>query len=160
MSKGPSEDDRKSIDASGFDALERSTGIGGFTLDDDSRHRLEWALFWARTSQAKKSQLDIANLIVELAVQYGRAANKSVLAQDPVASGKPAARAKDLDVTDSFFAFVKHALTFVPEIGRLADSELKQHLRRALAAASRQKDDPSSRMPPERRDELHIALAK
>jgi hypothetical protein len=159
MSEGPS-NDAKSIDAPGFDALERSTGIGGFKLDDDSRHRLEWALFWARTAQAKKSQVDIANLIVELAVQYGRAANKSVLLPNSAASGKPAGTAKDLDVTDSFFAFVKSALTFVPEAGQLADSELKRHLRRALAAAGRQKDDPSSRMPPERRDELNTALAR
>ena len=80
MSEGPAED-AKSIDASGFDALERATGIAGFTLDEDSRHRIEWALFWARTSQAKKEKTDIANLIVELAVQYARAANQSVLAK-------------------------------------------------------------------------------
>jgi hypothetical protein len=160
MSKDQPTDDPESVDASGFDALERSTGIAGFRLDDDSRHRLEWALFWARTGQAKKSQVDIANLIVELAVQYGRAANKSVLAHDNAASGKPAGKVKDLVVTDSFFAFVKSALAFVPEVGQLADTELKQHLRRALAAAGRQKDDPNARMPDERREELNIALAR
>lgn len=160
MNKGPM-DDSKSIDASGFEALERSAGIGGFKLDDDSRHRLEWALFWARTAQAKKSQVDIANLVVELAVQYGRAANKSVLVQGDTGSGKPGGgKTKELAVTDSFFAFVKNALTFVPEAGKLADPELRQHIRRALAAASRQKDDPNSRMPDERRDELNLALAR
>jgi hypothetical protein len=149
MTEGPA-DDAKSIDALGFDALERSTGIAGFKLDDDSRHRIEWALFWARTSQAKKEKTDIANLIVELAVQYSRAANQSVLAKD---EAKPAP-------TPSFSAFVRKAVGFVPEAGPLADAELGQHVRKALATAKRQKDDPKSKMPPERRDELNLALAK
>ena len=152
----PTNDDGKSIDPAGFEALERSTGIAGFKLDDDSRHRLEWALFWARTSQAKKAKVDIANLIVELAVQYGRAANASVLSAD--GAGK-AAKAKDA-AKKSFFDFVKNAVAFVPEAGRLPDAELEQHIRRALATARRQKDDPKSKMPPERRDELHLALGK
>ena len=149
MSEGPAED-AKSIDALGFGALERATGIAGFTLDEDSRHRIEWALFWARTSQAKKEKTDIANLIVELAVQYARAANQSVLAKD---EAKPAP-------TPSFFAFVRKAVDFVPEAGPLSDAELDQHVRKALSAAKRQKDDPKSKMPPERRDELNLALAK
>jgi hypothetical protein len=33
-------------------------------------------------------------------------------------------------------------------------------MRKALSAAKRQKDDPKSKMPPERREELHLALAK
>jgi hypothetical protein len=160
MSSGPS-DDAKSIDASGFDALERSTGISGFKLDEDSRHRLEWALFWARTGQAKKAEVDIANLIIELAVQYGRAARKSVLLPNPSPESKPRNKAKEPAFTDSFFAFVKHALTFVPEAGKqLMDQELREHVRRALAAAMRQKDDPKSRLPDERREELNTALAK
>jgi hypothetical protein len=158
MTEGPA-DDAKSIDAAGFDALERATGIGGFKLDDDSRHRIEWALFWARTNQAKKSQVDIANLIVELAVQYSRAANRSVLAKGDT-PGKSAGKAKGDAVTESFFVFVRKALEFVPEAGKLADAELDQHLRKALAAARRQKDDPKSKMPPERREELNLALAK
>lgn len=149
MSEGPAED-AKSIDAQGFEALERATGIEGFTLDEDSRHRIEWSLFWARTSQAKKEKTDIANLIVELAVQYARAASRSVLAKD---EAKPAP-------TPAFFAFVKKAVEFVPEAGPLADPELDQHVRKALASAKRQKDDPRSKMPPERRDELTLALAK
>ena len=149
MTEGPAED-AKSIDALGFDALERSTGIAGFKLDEDSRHRIEWALFWARTSQAKKEKTDIANLIVELAVQYSRAANQSVLAQG---EAKPAP-------TPSFSAFVRKAVDFVPEAGPLSDAELDQHMRKALATAKRQKDDPKSKMPPERRDELNLALAK
>ena len=149
MSEGPAED-AKSIDAAGFEALERASGISGFTLDEDSRHRLEWALFWARTSQAKKEKTDIANLIVELAVQYARAANQSVLAK---AEAKPAP-------TSSFFAFMRQAVEFVPEAGPLPDDELDQHVRKALATAKRQKDDPKSKMPPERRDELNLALAK
>ena len=149
MSEGPAED-AKSIDAQGFEALERASGISGFTLDEDSRHRLEWALFWARTSQAKKEKTDIANLIVELAVQYARAANQSVLAK---AEAKPAP-------TSSFFAFMRQAVEFVPEAGPLPDDELDQHVRKALSTARRQKDDPKSKMPPERRDELTLALAK
>ena len=149
MSEGPAED-AKSIDAQGFEALERASGISGFTLDEDSRHRLEWALFWARTSQAKKDKTDIANLIVELAVQYARAANQSVLAK---AEAKPAP-------TSSFFAFMRQAVEFVPEAGPLPDDELDQHVRKALSTARRQKDDPKSKMPPERRDELNLALAK
>ena len=149
MSEGPAED-AKAIDASGFDALERATGIAGFTLDEDSRHRIEWALFWARTNQAKKEKADIANLIIELAVQYAHAANQSVLAKDQT---KPAA-------TPSFFAFVRQAVAFVPEAGPLSDTDLDQHVRKALATAKRQKDDPKSKMPPERRDELNLALAK
>jgi hypothetical protein len=149
MTEGPAED-AKPIDAQGFDALERATGIAGFKLDEDSRHRIEWSLFWARTSQAKKEKTDIANLIVELAVQYARAANRSVLAKE---EPKPAA-------TPSFFAFVSKAVGFVPEAGPLSDAELDQHVRKALATAKRQKDDPKSKMPPERRDELTLALAK
>ena len=149
MSEGPA-DDAKPIDASGFDALERATGIEGFTLDEDSRHRIEWALFWARTGQAKKEKTDIANLIVELAIQYARAAKRSVLAKD---QAKPAP-------TPSFFAFVRTAVGFVPEAGPLADAELDLHVRKALSTARRQKDDPKSKMPPERRDELNLALAK
>jgi hypothetical protein len=152
----PTNEDGKAIDPAGFEALERSTGIAGFRLDDDSRHRLEWALFWARTSQAKKTNVDVANLIVELAVQYARAANASVVAAD--AAGK-AAKAKDA-ANKSFFDFVKNAVAFVPEAGRLPDAELEQHIRRALATARRQKDDPNSKMPAERRDELHLALGK
>jgi uncharacterized membrane protein len=161
MSKGPAEDagDSKSIDPSGFDALEQATGITSFKLDDDSRHRLEWALFWARTAQANKAQVDIANLTIELAVQYARAAQKSVLAPD-VASDKPASKSKEPAVTPSFFGFVRSALDFVPEAGKLSDTELRQHIRRALATARRQKDDAKSRMPDERREELHIALGR
>ena len=158
MIEGPAED-AKSIDAAGFEALERATGIGGFKLDDDSRHRLEWALFWARTGQAKKEKVDIANLIVELAVQYARAAKKPVLAK-PGEATKSAGKAKGDAVTESFFAFVKKAVAFVPEAGELPDAELDQHLRKALSGAKRQKDDPKSKMPPERRDELTLALAK
>ena len=149
MTEGPA-DDSKPIDAEGFDALERATGIDGFTLDEDSRHRVEWSLFWARTSQAKKEKTDIANLIVELAVQYARAANRSVLAKD---EAKPAP-------TPSFSAFVSKAVGFVPEAGPLSDADLDQHVRKALATAKRQKDDPKSKMPPDRRDELNLALAK
>jgi hypothetical protein len=149
MSEGPA-DDAKSIDAAGFEALQSATGIAGFTLDEDSRHRIEWALFWARTGQAKKEKTDIANLIVELAVQYARAANQSVLAK---AETKPAP-------TPSFFAFVRKAIDFVPEAGALSDAELDQHTRKALATAKRQKDDPKSKLPPDRRDELNLALAK
>ena len=156
MSEGPS-DDPKAIDPAGFAALERATGIDGFKLDEDSQHRIEWALFWARTAQAKKEKVDIANLIVELAVQYSRAANASVLAKgDDAKSGK----AKGDAVTQSFFGFARKAVEFVPEAGRLSDDELDQHMRKALAAAKRQKDDPKSKMPPERRDELNLALAK
>jgi len=155
MTEGP--DDPKSIDPAGFAALERATGIDGFKLDEDSRHRIEWALFWARTNQAKKAQADIGNLIVELAVQYARAANKSVLAKGPEA--KPG-KAKGDAVTDSFFGFARKAVEFVPEAGQLSDAELDQHMRKALSAAKRQKDDPKSKMPPERRDELNLALAK
>jgi hypothetical protein len=158
MTEGPA-DDAKSIDAQGFEALERATGILSFKLDEDSRHRIEWALFWARTGQAKKEKVDIANLIVELAVQYARAANTSVLAKSD-APAKPAGKAKGDAVTDSFFGFARKALEFVPEAGKLADAELDQHMRKALAAARRQKDDPNSKMPPERRDELNLALAK
>jgi hypothetical protein len=150
--------DARSIDASGFEALERATGIAGFTLDDDSRHRIEWAIFWARTGQAKKEKVDIANLIVELAVQYSRAAGKSVLAQgsDADKSGKT----KGDPVTDSFFGFVRKAVEFVPEAGKLSDAELDRHMRKALASAKRRKDDPKSKLPPERREELTLALAK
>jgi len=148
MSEGPAED-AKSIDPAGFEALERATGLGGFKLDEDSRHRIEWALFWARTSQAKKEKTDIANLIVELAVQYARAASQSVLAKG---EAKPAP-------TPSFFAFARKAVAFVPEAGELPDAELDQHMRKALSAAKRQKDDPKSKMPPERREELNLALA-
>jgi hypothetical protein len=155
MSRRPADDDSKAIDPSGFEALEQATGIAGFKLDDDSRHRLEWALFWARTSHANKAQIDVANLVVELAVQYARAAQRSVLA----AAAKPAAKATELAITASFFGFVRSALAFVPEAGKLSDAELHQHIRRALATARRQKDDPKSRMPPERREELHVALA-
>ena len=158
MSEGPA-DDAKSIDASGFEALERATGLSGFKLDDESRHRIEWALFWARTSQAKKAQVDIANLIVELAVQYSHAAQKSVLAKAGEA-GRSAGKAKGEAPTPSFFAFVRKAVEFVPEAGALSDAELDQHMRKALSAAKRQKDDPKSKMPPERREELHLALAK
>ena len=160
MSEGPA-DDAKSIDPAGFQALERATRIDGFKLDEDSRHRIEWALFWARTNQAKKAQVDIGNLIVELAVQYAGAAGKSVLAQDTEAPGKRTGKAAKGDaVTDSFFAFVRKAVEFVPEAGQLADADLDQHTHRALSAAKRQKDDPKSRLPPERREELHLALAK
>ena len=38
----------RSMDEGAFEQLERATGIEGFKLDDDSRHRIEWALFWAR----------------------------------------------------------------------------------------------------------------
>jgi hypothetical protein len=145
----------RSMDEGAFEQLERATGIEGFKLDDDSRHRIEWALFWARTNQAKKSQVDIANLIVELAVQYARAAGKSVLATEA-----PAKSAKGDAVSPSFFTFVKKAVEFVPEAGELTDADLAQHTRKALAAAKRQKDDPKSKMPPERRDELNLALAK
>ena len=148
MSEGPAED-AKSIDPAGFEALERATGLGGFKLDEDLRHRIEWALFWARTSQAKKEKTDIANLIVELAVQYARAASQSVLAKG---EAKPAP-------TPSFFAFARKAVAFVPEAGELPDAELDQHMRKALSAAKRQKDDPKSKMPPERREELNLALA-
>ena len=156
MSAGPA-DDAKSIDASGFEALEHATGIDGFKLDEDSQHRIEWALFWARTSQAKKEKIDIANLIVELAVQYARAANTSVLAK--TADAKPG-KAKGDAVTQSFFGFARIAVEFVPEAGRLSDDELDQHMRKALSTARRQKDDPNSKMPPERREELNLALAK
>jgi len=160
MSTGPS-DDAKSIDAAGFTALEGATGIDGFTLDDDSRHRIEWALFWARTSQAKKEKVDIANLIIELAVQYALAAKKSVLAQADGALDKKAGKKPKGDaITDSFLAFVRKAVSFVPEAGKLTDAELEQHTRKALSAARRQKDDPTSKMPPDRREELHVALAK
>ena len=151
--------DARSIDKAGYEALERATGIGGFALDEDSRHRLEWALFWARTSQAKKEKTDIANLIVELAVQYSRAAGKSVLAQ-PGDVPKFAGKGKGDPVTDSFFGFVRKAVEFVPEAGQLADAELDQHMRKALSAAKRQKDDPKSKLPPERREELTLALGK
>jgi hypothetical protein len=157
MSEGP-DDDPKAIDPAGFTQLERATGIEGFKLDDDSRHRIEWALFWARTNQAKKAQIDIANLIVELAVQYARAAGRSVLA--PEAPAKTAKTAKGDAVTPSFFAFVKQAVEFVPEAGQLSDAELDQHMRKALASAKRQKDDAKSKLPPERREELNLALAK
>ena len=151
--------DARSIDKAGFEALERATGIGGFALDEDSRHRLEWALFWARTSQAKKEKTDIGNLIVELAVQYSRAASRSVLAQ-PGDAPKFAGKGKGDAVTDSFFGFVRKAVEFVPEAGQLSDAELDQHMRKALSAAKRQKDDPKSKLPPERREELTLALAK
>jgi hypothetical protein len=151
--------DARSIDKAGFEALERATGIAGFALDEDSRHRLEWALFWARTSQAKKDKVDIANLIVELAVQYARAAGKSVLAQAADAQ-KSAGKGKGDPVTDSFFGFVRKAVEFVPEAGALSDAELDQHMRKALSSAKRQKDDPRSKLPPERRDELTLALGK
>ncbi len=148
----------RSMDEGAFEQLERATGIEGFKLDDDSRHRIEWALFWARTNQAKKAQIDIANLIVELAVQYARAAGRSVLA--PEAPAKTAKTAKGDAATPSFFAFVKKAAEFVPEAGQRADAELDQHMRKALASAKRQKDDPKSKLPPERREELNLALAK
>jgi hypothetical protein len=99
---------------------------------------------------------DIANLIVELGVQYARAANASVLSEDAAGKG---GKAKDA-VKKSFFVFVNNALAFVPEAGRLPDSELKQHIPRALATARCQEDDPNAKMPPDRRDELHLALAK
>jgi hypothetical protein len=159
MSEGPV-DDAKSIDAAGFEALERATGISGLKLDEDSRHRIEWALFWARTSQAKKAQVDIGNLIVELAVQYAGAARKSVLAKAGEAGKSAGKGAKGDPVTDSFFGFVRKAAEYVPEAGQLDDAEFDQHVRRALSAARRQKDDPKSKMPPERREELHLALAK
>jgi len=158
MSEGP--DDPKSIDPAGFEALERATGIGGFTLDEDSRHRIEWALFWARTSQAKKAQVDIGNLIVELAVQYAGAAGRSVLAQGSEPPAKATGKGKGDAVTESFFGFARKAVEFVPEAGHLADADLDQHMRKALSAAKRQKDDAKSKMPPERRDELNLALAK
>src|SRR5262245_37307147 len=110
MISGP--EDGKSIDRSGFEGLERSTGIEDFRLDDDSRHRLEWALFWARTGQNKKTKVDITNLVIELAVQYARAGNRSVLGPKIAATGKDS-------VAKSFLAFVKSALAFVPETGRL-----------------------------------------
>jgi hypothetical protein len=154
---GEPADDPKAIDTAAFAALERATGIEGFKLDEDSQHRIEWALFWARTSQAKKEKIDIANLIVELAVQYARAANMSVLAKS--AGAKPG-KAKGDAVTPSFFGFARIAVEFVPEAGGLSDDELDQHMRKALAAARRQKDDLKSKMPPERRDELNLALAK
>ena len=144
----------RSMDERSFEALERATGIDGFKLDEDSRHRIEWALFWARTNQAKKAQVDIANLIVELAVQYARAAGKSVL--ESKSAGKAA---KGDAVTDSFFGFVRKAVEFVPEAGQLSDDELGQHMRKALSTAKRQKDDPKSRLPDERREELARALA-
>ena len=159
MSEGPAED-AKSIDAQGFEALERASGISGFTLDEDSRHRLEWALFWARTSQAKKEKTDIANLIVELAVQYSRAANRPVLANASEPPAKATGKGKGDAVTQSFFDFVRKAVEFVPEAGALADDELDQHMRKALASAKRQKDDLKSKLPPERRDELTLALGK
>ena len=154
------ERDAKSIDTAGFESLERATGIGGFTLDDDSRHRLEWAIFWARTSQAKKEKVDIANLIVELAVQYARAANRSVLANASETPAKATGKGKGDAVTQSFFDFARKALDFVPEVGQLCDADLDQHLRKALSAAKRQKDDPKSKLPPERREELSLALGK
>jgi hypothetical protein len=159
MTEGPAHD-AKSIDASGFDSLERATGIAGFTLDEDSRHRLEWALFWARTSQAKKEKVDIANLIVELAVQYSRAANRSVLANASEAPAKTIGKGKGDAVTQSFFDFARKAVEFVPEAGALADAELDQHMRKALASAKRQKDDPKSKLPLDRREELTLALGK
>ena len=145
----------RSMDERSFEALERATGIDGFKLDEDSRHRIEWALFWARTNQAKKAQVDIANLIVELAVQYARAAGRSVLATEA-----PAKSAKGDAVSASFSAFVKKAVEFVPEAGQLSNDELGQHVRKALSTAKRQKDDPNSKLPPERREELRLALAK
>jgi len=152
--------DARSIDKAGFEALERATGIAGFALDEDSRHRLEWALFWARTSQAKKEKTDIANLIVELAVQYSRAANRPVLANASEPPAKATGKGKGDAVTQSFFDFVRKAVEFVPEAGALADDELDQHMRKALASAKRQKDDLKSKLPPERRDELTLALGK
>ena len=57
-------------------------------------------------AQAKKEKIDIANLIVELAVQYSRAANTSVLAKGADAkSGK----AKGDAVTQSFFGFAQES---------------------------------------------------
>ena len=152
--------DARSIDPKGFESLERATGIAGFTLNDDSRHRLEWALFWARTSQAKKEKVDIANLIVELAVQYARGANRSVLATASDTPAKATGTGKGDAVTQSFFDFARKALEFVPETGQLSDAELDQHTRKALSSAKRQKNDPKSKLPPERRDELHLALGK
>ena len=152
--------DARSIDPAGFESLERAAGIAGFTLDDDSRHRLEWAIFWARTSQAKREKTDIANLIVELAVQYARAANRSVLASASETPAKATGKGKGDAVTQSFFDFARKALDFVPETGPISDPDLDQHMRKALAAAKRQKDDPNSKLPPERRDELALALAK
>ena len=55
---------------------------------------------------------------------------------------------------------MRKAVDFVPEAGPLSDAELDQHMRKALSTAKRQKDDPKSKMPPERRDELNLALAK
>jgi hypothetical protein len=99
------------------------------------------------------------NLIVELAVQYARVAGKSVLATE--APAKPAGKpAKGDTVSASFFAFFKKAVEFVPEAGQLSDADLAQHMRKALSAAKRQKNDPKSKIPPERREELHLALAK
>ena len=152
--------DARSIDPAGFESLERATGIAGFTLDEDSRHRLEWAIFWARTSQAKKEKTDIGNLIVELAVQYARAANRSVLANASEPPAKATGKGKGDAVTQSFFDFACRAVDFVPEAGRLSEADLDQHMRKALASAKRQKDDPTSKLPPERRDELHLALGK
>ncbi len=159
MNDGPAGDAR-SIDKDGFDSLERATGIASFTLDEDARHRLEWALFWARTSQAKKEKTDIANLIVELAVQYARAANRSVLANASEAPAKAIGKGKGDAVTQSFFGFARKAVEFVPEAGALSDAELDQHMRKALASAKRQKDDPKSKLPPERREELALAFGK
>jgi hypothetical protein len=152
--------DSRSMDEGTFEALEHAAGIAGFKLDEDSRHRIEWALFWARTSQAKKEKVDIANLVVELAVQYGRAAGRSVLAQASEPPAKATGKGKGDAVTESFFGFVRKAVEFVPEAGHLADADLDQHMRKALSAAKRQKDDAKSKMPPERRDELNLALAK
>src|SRR5687767_1308398 len=147
--------DGRAMDEGAFEALERAAGIDGFKLDEDSRHRIEWALFWARTSQAKKAQVDIGNLIVELAVQYARAAGRSVLAPAPETQAKASGKGKGEAITGSFFGFARKAVEFVPEAGQLADADLDQHMRRALSAAKRRKDDAKSKMPPERRDELN-----
>ena len=159
MSMADAADDTKAIDASGFETLERATGVDGFTLDEESRHRLEWALFWARTSQ-KKAKIDITNLIIELAVQYAHAANISVVGAENGPAANSVKTAKGGGVTKSFFAFVKNAVAFVPEARKLSEVALEQHIRRALASARRQKDDPKSRLPPDRREELHVALGK
>ena len=73
---------------------------------------------------------------------------------------KATGKGKGDAVTESFFGFARKAVEFMPETGHLADADLDQHMRKALSAAKRQKDDAKSKMPPERREELNLALAK